>query len=140
MKPVIRNTLAVIVGLVIGSVVNMGLIMISGKVIPPPAGADVTTFEGLQSSIHLFEPKHFLFPFLAHALGTLVGALVAALIATSHQLKLALVVGVIFLAGGVTNVIILPAPTWFNILDLVVAYIPMSWIGWKLSGRQKQIS
>ena len=51
----------------------MGLIMLSGKVIPPPAGSDVATMEGLKASLHLFEPKHFVFPFLAHALGTLVG-------------------------------------------------------------------
>ncbi|TGL88194.1 hypothetical protein EHQ68_10195 [Leptospira congkakensis] len=49
------------------------MIKVSGKIILPPKGADVTTMEGLKASIHLFEPEHFLFPFLAHALGTLVG-------------------------------------------------------------------
>src|SRR5687768_4732341 len=108
MNPIIKNILAVVAGFIIGSVVNMGLIMISGSIIAPPAGADVTSMEGLKASMHLFQPKHFLFPFLAHALGTLVGALVAALIAASHKMKFAMVIGVLFLAGGITNVFMLP--------------------------------
>ena len=82
MHPILRNSLSVLAGLVVGNVINMGIVMISGSIIPPPEGADVTTAEGLQASIHLFEAKHYIFPFLAHALGTLSGALVAALIGT----------------------------------------------------------
>ena len=64
MNPILRNILAVIAGIVIGSVVNMSLINVSGSVIPPSEGADVTTTEGLQAAMHLFEPKHYIFPFL----------------------------------------------------------------------------
>jgi hypothetical protein len=133
MSPILRNILAVLAGVIIGSVVNMGLITISGKVIPPPAGVDVTNMESLKASMHLFEPRHFIFPFLAHALGTLVGAFVAFIIAASHKIKFALGSGVFFLIGGITNVFLLPAPTWFAVLDLVGAYIPMGWLGGKLA-------
>jgi hypothetical protein len=136
MHPVLRHILAVLAGLVLGSIVNMSLVMVSGKIIPPPAGADVTTLEGLKASIHLFEPRHFLFPFLAHALGTLVGAFVAAALAASRKMALALLVGVLFCAGGVTNVLMLPAPLWFNVVDLVGAYIPMAWLGGRLGSRR----
>ena len=81
MNPIIRNILAVLAGIFIGSSVNMGLIMLSGHVIPPPVGVNPENLESLKANIHLFEPKHFLFPFLAHALGTFVGAVIAALIA-----------------------------------------------------------
>ena len=89
MNATLKNILAVIVGLIIGSIVNMGIIMISSSVIPPPNGADVTTMEGLKEVLHLFEPKHFLFPFLAHALGTLVGAIVASKIAKTKKKTMA---------------------------------------------------
>lgn len=135
MKHIVRNILAVVAGAVLGSIVNMGLIMVSSAVIPPPAGADVTTLEGLAASMHLFEPRHFVFPFLAHALGTLVGAFVAAKFAASRHLTLAMIVAVLFLAGGVANALRLPSPAWFNALDLVVAYLPMAWIGAKLATR-----
>ena len=132
MNSTVKNTLAVIAGLIIGSAVNMGIIMISGSIISPPEGADVTTMEGLKESIHLFQPKHFIFPFLAHALGTLVGAFLTALITANHKMKFALVIGVFFLIGGIVNTFMIPAPIWFIILDLVVAYIPMAWLGGKL--------
>jgi uncharacterized membrane protein HdeD (DUF308 family) len=136
MHPTIRNVLAVVAGFVIGSIVNMALISVSATAIPPPAGADVTTMEGLKASMHLFEPKHFVFPFLAHALGTLVGAAVAAFIAASHKFHLAMFIGVLFLMGGIASVLMLPSPMWFDILDLGAAYPPMAWIGWKLATRK----
>jgi len=134
MNPVLRNILAVIAGVVVGSGVNMGIIMISGSVIPPPAGADVTTTEGLKASMHLFEAQHFLMPFLAHALGTLAGALVAATFAASHKMKFALGIAVFFLAGGIASVFMLPSPVWFAAVDLVLAYIPMGYFAGKLVG------
>ncbi len=136
MNPIIKNILAVIAGGIVGSVVNMGIIMISGSVIPPPEGADVTTMEGLQASLHLFEPKHFLMPFLAHAVGTFAGAMVAALIAANHKMLFALVIGVFFLAGGIGNVFMLPSPFWFTIVDLAGAYFPMAWIAGKLVAKK----
>jgi len=111
--------------------------MISASVIPPPNGAEVTTMEGLRASMHLFEPKHFLMPFLAHALGTFAGASLAATIAVSHQMKFALLIGIFFLAGGITNVILLPSPLWFSILDIAVAYIPMAYLAYKLADGNK---
>ena len=137
MNSTVKNILAVILGLILGSLVNMGIIMISSSIIPPPDGADVTTMEGLKESIHLFQPKHFIFPFLAHALGTFVGALLAALITAKHKMKFALSIGVLFLIGGILNTFMLPAPTWFVILDLAGAYIPMAWLGGKMIQRRK---
>lgn len=135
MHPTLRNILAAVAGLVIGSIVNMGLVNVSGHAIPPPAGADLATSEGLKAAMHLFEPKHFIFPFLAHALGTLVGAAVAAYFAASRKFYLAMLIGVVFLAGGISMVLMLPSPIWFDVLDLAGAYLPMAWIGWKLGAR-----
>ncbi|MCM4159251.1 hypothetical protein FHG64_17440 [Antarcticibacterium flavum] len=133
MNPLLRNVLAILAGIVIGSIVNMGIITISSSVIPPPAGADVTNMEGLLKSMHLFEPKHFLMPFLAHALGTLAGAFLCAVIAANNKLKLAMVIGLFFFAGGITNIYLLPSPAWFSVLDLVLAYFPMAWLGGKMA-------
>ena len=132
MNPIIRNIIAVIAGIIFGSAVNMGIIMISGSIIPPPDGADVTTMEGLKESMHLFQPKHFILPFLAHALGTFAGAFLAAIIAANHRIKFALGIGLFFLLGGITNIFMLPSPTWFTILDLIGAYIPLAYFAGKL--------
>ncbi|MCF8368146.1 MAG: hypothetical protein K9G76_03830 [Bacteroidales bacterium] len=133
MNPIVKNILAVIAGIILGSIVNMGIIMISGSVIPPPEGVDLTTTEGLKESMHLLQPQHFIMPFLAHAIGTLLGALVCVLIAANHKMKFALGIGAFFLAGGITNLFLLPSPTWFAIVDIALAYIPMAWIGGKFA-------
>jgi hypothetical protein len=131
MSPILKNIIAMIAGVLFGSLVNGGIIMVSGSIIPPPDGSDVTTMEGLKASMHLFEPKHFLMPFLAHALGTFAGAFLAVKIAATHQMKIALGIGFMFLAGGITNVFMLPSPLWFSVLDLTIAYIPMAFLAVK---------
>ena len=128
MSVIVRNVAAVLVGLVVGSVVNMAIVSGLPMLIPPPDGVDLGNAESLARSIHLFEPKHFLAPFLAHALGTLAGALVAYLIAASHKVRFALAIGVVFLCGGIAASVMIPAPAWFIALDLVVAYVPMAWL------------
>ena len=140
MHPVLRNILGVLAGLIIGSAVNMSIISLSAVIIPPPEGADVSTMEGLQAALPLFQPKHFIMPFLAHAIGTIVGAALAALIAGSRKMLMAYLVGVFFLIGGIANVLMLPAPFWFDCLDLLLAYFPMAWFGGRLVGGHKRKS
>jgi hypothetical protein len=123
---IIRNILAVVIGAFLGGVVNMTIVMVGPMVVPPPAGVDMTTVEGLKASIHLLGPQHFISPFLAHAVGTFVGALAAWLIAASYKSLFAYVVGGLFLIGGISACFLIPAPPWFMALDLVVAYIPMA--------------
>lgn len=140
MNPKVKNIIAIIAGLILGSIVNMAIITVSHEIIPLPEGIDPTNMESLKQNIHRFEPINFLMPFLAHALGTLVGAYIAYLIAGSQKAKLALVVGGIFLVLGAINAFMLPAPLWFNIIDLLFAYIPMAWIATKLGKTNRSIS
>ena len=129
MNPIVKNVIAVIFGIVVGSLVNMGLIKIGPMVVPLPEGADLTTMEGLREGMKLFTPANFLFPFLAHALGTLSGAFVAARVAASRQVTFALVIGAFFLIGGVMMVRMVGGPMWFIAADLLLAYIPMGYLG-----------
>jgi hypothetical protein len=131
MNPILRTVLAVILGAVVCVALNGLLLNLMMKVILPPAGFrpnDPTTYG-------LLEARHYLSPFVAHALPSLIGGLLAALIAASHRMTCALVVGGLHLLGGILAAIMIPAPTWFIALDLVVAYLPMAWLGGKLGGR-----
>lgn len=137
MNPIVRNILAVIAGLFVGSIVNMFILLLSSSIIPLPNGADNTTTESLKATMHLFEPKHFLFPFLAHAIGTFAGTATTAIIAITHKTKLPLIIGGFFLIGGIVSVCTLPSPIWFTIIDLVFAYIPMTYLAIKLFANNK---
>lgn len=136
MKSILRNIFAVLIGIIVGGFVNMGIIMISGSIIPPPEGVDMTTTEGLIAAADLLQPIHYLLPFLAHALGAFVGALIAGLIAASHKMIFALSIGLVFLVGGIWMVFLVPAPTWFIIVDLVLAYIPMAYFAGKMTTKR----
>ncbi len=133
MRSMLRNILGIMAGLVLGSIVNMAFVTISASVVAPPPGADMTTVEGLTAAMPRMEAKHFVFPFLAHALGTLVAASVAARVAASHKMPIALGIGCTFLVGGVAASTMIPAPGWFIALDLIAAYLPMAWLAAKLA-------
>jgi len=132
MPPILKNALAVIGGVVIGSLVNMGIVMTLGSMLVPD-GVDPSDIESIKSNIDKYKPIHFLPAFLAHGLGTLAGAFTTAGIASTRQLILAMLIGAFFLLGGIMAVQMIPGPAWFAVLDLVGAYIPMAWLGHKLA-------
>ncbi|WP_194755963.1 hypothetical protein [Aliidiomarina indica] len=125
----VRNVIAVLVGVVLGAFVNSMIIAFGPGVIPPPEGVDMSTAEGLAAAMPLLEPRHFIMPFLAHALGTLVGVTIAYLVAASAKQYIGYGIGVFFLLGGIVASVMIPAPLWFIVLDLVFAYLPMAWLG-----------
>lgn len=135
MNPVLKNILAVVAGWLGGSIINMGLVTL-GHTIFPIEGIDPNDMDALASYMANAEMKYFIFPFLAHAIGTLVGAIIAVFIAATHKLKMALIVGLLFLIGGILVSFMIPAPTWFIAADLLLAYLPMAWIGGKIASNK----
>lgn len=131
MNKTLLGVLAVVIGILVGSVVNMGLITL-GYSIFPLEGVDPNDMEALGEALKTADAKHFLFPFLAHALGALTGAIVAAVVAPAHKMRYALGLGVLFLLGGIAASFMIPAPTWFIAADILLAYVPMAWLGGKI--------
>ncbi len=113
MNRALRNVLGIILGVVVGGVVNMGLILVAPMIIAPPAGVDMSDLESMRAGMHLFAPQHFAGPVLAHALGTFVGVLVAYCLVASHKLLAVYFVGVFYLVGGIAAATMIPAPAWF---------------------------
>lgn len=132
----VKNFFSIPAGLVFGSLVNMGVLSVGTKLIPPPVGADTMSMEGLKASMHLFQPQHFLSPLLAHALGTLAGAWLAVIMSGTRKIRNAWIIGGFFLLGGIINIAMLPSPVWFSATDLIVAYLPMAWLGGRVAGRK----
>jgi hypothetical protein len=130
MAPILRNLLAIAVGVILGSSLNMGIIMYGPLLVPFPDGFDPEYFA---QTIHLLQPANFAVVFLAHALGTLLAAFLASKIAAQRKMILALMMGVVFLSGGIMMVMDVPnAPMWFKVVDLLFAYIPMAYLGGRL--------
>ncbi|MDF1697712.1 MAG: hypothetical protein P1U56_17835 [Saprospiraceae bacterium] len=137
MNSTLRNILAVFAGLIIGGIVNYSIIVFGSTVIAPPPGVDPEDIESIKAGAHLYTYKHFLVPFLAHGLGTLIGAYVVSKLAISRFKVLSLVIGAIFFMAGLSMAILLPEFLKYSIVDLLLAYFPMAFLGWKLAGEPK---
>jgi hypothetical protein len=135
LHPILKNILSLFAGLIAGSAVNYLLLKIGTYVVPPPGGADVLSEEGFKAAFPLFEPRHFIFPFLSHALGTFAGAYVACRI-SGGLLRPALIISAAFLVGGVTMVLDYGGPLPFIIVDLALAYIPMGLLAYRLAPKK----
>ena len=122
-----------ILGIIVGSGINMGLVYTGGFIFPDLSEINIPDPEtGLVDATNA-PLKYFLFPFLAHAIGTLAGAAISSKLAKiSNGFASSMIVGAFFLAGGFAVQLMIIAPDWFNYLDLIVCYIPMAWLGWKI--------
>jgi hypothetical protein len=132
LKPRHQNILATVTGLVLGAILNSLLVELGPRLIPVPAGLDMSSMEGIRRSMPQLPAANFLFPWLAHALGTFGGALFASRLAAGGSKGPAVVIGVFFLAGGIAMVAAVAGPLWFLLLDLGLAYLPMAWLGYRL--------
>ena len=127
-KRILKNIFAVILGWIIGSLLNMGLVEL-GNLVFPIKGVNRNSMEELAIVIPTLNASYFIFPFLAHALGTFLGAFIAWNIASSHKMRIAMTIGGLFLLGGFAVNYLLPGPKWFTILDLTLSYLPMAYFG-----------
>ena len=128
MNRILKNILAVFAGWIGGSIINMGFVQL-GNFLYPIEGVDVNDMEALSAVMPTLSFEYFIFPFLAHALGTFSGAFLAALIASSKKMLFAFIIGGLFLIGGIMVNYMITGPLWFTITDIVLAYLPMAWLG-----------
>lgn len=133
----VNTFLAVIIGWLGGSVVNAGLINV-GHLVFPLEGVDTDDMDALAEIMPTLGFEFFIFPFLAHAIGTFAGATLASYFALTNQFRASMAVGFIFLLGGIAVNFMIPSTTWFLLMDLLVAYIPMAWLGYKLADKIPQ--
>jgi hypothetical protein len=131
-----KSILLSVAGLLIGVITNGVIVQIGSQIVKAPKGLDLSTEQGLAKAMPLMGAEHFVFPFLAHAIGTLVGAYFVSRMKVNRALLNAMAIGFAFLAGGVMMVLTLPGtPWWFVATDLVLAYLPMAYLGYKLGQR-----
>ena len=124
MKKIIKNIGIVVLGIIIGTIVNMGLIISGWSIFVP-----TDNFNPMNAMS--WDLKYFIFPFLAHSAGTFSGSFFVSKFSSTRVMPL--IIGFYFLLGGIYMVTILPAPIWFILLDIILAYIPMSLLAWKIT-------
>ena len=108
----LRNIAAVIAGLVVGMIVNFALIQLNTVFFPLPDGVDMTNTAQMKEVIQAMPAAAWILVFAAHLGQAFVGGWVAARLGASQRMMLALIVGVLSLAGGIANAVMLSAPVW----------------------------
>lgn len=116
---------AVVVGIIVGSIVMMGIHFVTVVIYPVPEGLDMYSSDPeMQKELVAWMASlpvgAWLLGWLAHAVGCLSAASVAMLIAGRRSLVPALFVGAWFTLGGILNAVQLQAPVWFYVIDVPV--------------------
>ncbi len=123
----IRNFLAVVAGLSAGMVVNMAIVTLNSTLLfPMPEGTDFNDPVAFGAYVASLPVAALLVAMLAHLGQAFVGGWVAARLAASRPMVLALLIGGLSLLGGIANAMQIPTPTWFYVefpLYLVVAWL-----------------
>ena len=123
----LRNIAAVLFGIVVGSTVNMALIMLNAHVFfPMPPDLDMAVPEQMNAYIATLPTVAFFVVLVAHLGQSFVGGWVAARLGKSRPVVLAMIVGVVSLLGGIMNMMTIKGPAWMVIelpLYLVVAWM-----------------
>ena len=108
----LRDLVAVVLGLLAGMSVNMTLVLLALFLHPMPEGVDFSDTEAMPAYFASIPATVFVIILGAHLGQAFVGGLVAALISRNRPRSMALVIGVLSLIGGVINLIDLPHPPW----------------------------
>lgn len=131
----IRKILAVVIGIVAGSAFNMAMVSASHAAYPLPAGIDPNDFDAVRVHVatHGMPTGALIMVLIAHAGGSFVSGFACGLIAMRPWLAAAIGLGALWTCGGLIMLMMLPAPIWFMVAD-VVLYIPAAVLGVHLGG------
>jgi hypothetical protein len=130
----VRNILALFAGLFVGMSWNMALVVLNSSVLfPMPEGMSMQDPVQMNAWIATLPVAAFIVVLLAHLGQSFFGAWVAVRLSTSRPMLLAMIIGVLSLAGGVMNMMSLEHPAWMYI-ELPL-YLVVAWAAARLGSR-----
>ena len=124
----VRKVLAILAGLMIGSLFNWTLIKICDLIYGPKGGVDFSDQAAMRAYISSLPVAALLLVLAAHGGGSFVGGAVCAAVARQRWILGATLVGAPFLLGGIMMLRTVPAPIWFAVVD-VLLYVPLAILG-----------
>ncbi len=113
-----KNVLATIAGFIAASLIVYLIEQIGWKFFPLPDTINPMDAESLKQNIDLIPKGSMIFVILAHAIGTFSGMILAGFISKKSLIPSYIVGGLMILAT-ITNLVMIPSPIWFIILDLL---------------------
>ncbi|SIQ52117.1 hypothetical protein SAMN05880574_11539 [Chryseobacterium sp. RU37D] len=133
----IRKILAVVGGIVSGSLCIWIIESLGHYLYPLPAGIKTTDVEGFKNYVSTLPFSALLLVLIGYALGAVVSGFISTKIADDDKNRSALICGIFFLLATVYNMIMLPTPVWFWILGIAVWGLVL--VGYRLALNNKRI-
>ncbi|MDR3023221.1 hypothetical protein [Chryseobacterium sp.] len=133
----LRRILAVVVGLIVGSICITVVEKIGHYLYPPPTEAAAGDMEALKVYINDAPFMALFIIILAYALAAVVSGFTASKISNNGKPAAAVICGIIFLLMTIYMMVSLPTPIWFWILGVLVW--GLVFIGHKLALKTKKI-
>lgn len=116
----IRDAIAVAVGLATGLILIYAIQKVGHTMYPPPENLDINDVEAARSYISQLPLLALLFPIISYFFGTLGGSFVGCAVGTARPVALAGIIGLILLAFTIANLIWIPHPHWFSAFAIAV--------------------
>ncbi len=129
----LRSLLAIVAGLITAMLVIFGVEAVGMLLFPPPAGMPLDTEADLARLVALSSPAAKAWLVSGWALGSFVGAWVAARISRRHRRIAALVVALFIVAGTVMNAMVIAHPLWMSLLGILLP-VPLALLAVRLIG------
>lgn len=127
----LKRILAVIGGIVAGSLTVAAVEMLGHYLYPLPAGMKSDDMEAMKEYISNAPFMALFFVIIAYALAALVVGFVSTKIANDGKNKYAIIGGGIFVIITIINLAMLPTPVWFWVLGIAVWGLVL--VGYKLA-------
>ena len=135
----LRNLISIGIGLVCGGLATF-FVASSGRGFFPEYQdvPNITEPLAFASFIETLPVGAFIVLLFAHSTGSLLAAFVATSLSGHTQTTPAIAVGVLMLAGGIRNLILIPHPVWYQISEAII-YLPAVFVGYILSVKVTQM-
>jgi len=127
-----KQILAVIVGVIVGGLTIYAIESINMVRFPWPEDLSMEDKEAFAEYVSSLPVDAFITVIIAHLVGSFIAGFVCSKITPNKKLLLGTICGVLFLAGGIMNLVMIPHPLWFMVADLLV-FVPFAWLGAKLA-------
>lgn len=131
----LRNTLAVVAGLLAGLAGITVLQYFNRLLFPLPEGLDLNNPQDIARIMAEIPVAAMLGVEVSYLGGSLACGAATGLVARSHTTLLALGLGVLFTIFNIINLNSIPHPFWMAVLT-TITFIPVIWLGARLTRRE----
>jgi len=129
----LRTMLAIVTGLITAMLVIFGVEAVGLLFFPPPAGMRLETEADLARLVAMASPAAKAWLVFGWALGSFIGAWVAARISHRHRRIAALAVALFIVAGTAMNAMVIAHPLWMNLLGILLP-VPLALLAARVVG------